>query len=790
LAYKRYEGMEEDTKSLLLAIDDAEANSYGSDEEGDLPDERARNIDAYLGRNQPPAPEGRSQVVDRSVYETVQWIKPSLAAIFANGDDVVSISPAGPDDEQGAKQEGEYLNHVVLSRNNWFDIFDTASSDALITKAGYLYPYREKRKQVEYERYEKQTEESLALILQDGAEVLEATEYPDPDYQPQPMMQPGPDGQPMPVMDETGQPVMAPPPMLYDVKVRRTKEETKFCIQVLPPERCKVSKTCSTVSVRESDYFEYWDHVTLSDLREMGYDVPDDLASGNEDTDTEEDQARDQYAENDARESNSADPASRKVVCRWIWIKHDHDGDGIAEKQHVVRVGDRILFREEETCTPVAAICPDPLPHRHVGLCPADATLEIQRQKTAILRQGLDNLYLSNNSRTFANVGKVNLDDLLTSRPGGIVRGKAGAVYGQDIMPIQVPFIFPQAMEGLAYMDTVRDMRAGVNRNFTGLTEDALGANQSGVAINQLSTMAAQRVVQIARHFASGITECFAIMHEVILKSGHKDDVVKLRGQWVTVNPSTWRKRNDFKISVGYAAGNKDALVGRLSMLLAQQLQALQLGLPIVKPENIYATSLELTKASDMSSPERFWTDPANVPPPPPPQPDPTLVAIEQLKAQSAERIKAADIQSQEKIKAAEIDMDKYKVDTDANVKLTLASHQAQHAERMETHKGNVQAGLKQIEGRQTAQLKEREMQLKNAPSLEMAGQVQQLAGKLEDAITSLQGALQTILTAKRTIRRGKDGRAEGVDIVGPDGALIAQQAIQRGPDGRIAGSA
>ena len=98
--------------------------------------------------------------------------------------------------------------------------------------------------------------------------------------------------------------------------------------------------------------------------------------------------------------------------------------------------------------------------------------------------------------------------------------------------------------------------------------------------------------------------------------------------------------------------------------------------------------------------------------------------------------------------------------------------------------------GLKQIEGQQAAGLKEHEIRLKQQPAIEMAGQVQQLAGKLEEAITSLQGALQTVLTAKRTIRRGKNGQAEGVDIVGPDGSVIASQKVQRGPDGRINGSA
>lgn len=773
----------EDFTSLIGAIDAAEANAYGSDEDGDLSTERAGNIDAYLGKNTEPAPDGRSQVVDRSVYETVQWIKPSLARIFANGDDVVEIPPVGPEDEAGAKQEAEFLNYVVLQRNNWFEIFDTACSDALLTKAGYLYPYREKRRQVELEKYERQTDQGVALILQDGGEIVELESSPDPDYQPpppQPMMQQGPQG-PMPMMDPmTGQPAMqpAPPaPMLHTLTVRRTREEQKYCILVLPPERCKISKTCTTVQVRDADYFEYFDFPTLSELREMGYDVPDDIETTTEDSDTEEDTARDQYSENAWATDSQTDPASKRVRCRWIWIKHDHDQDGIAERQWVVRVGNNILHREEVNRTPIATLCPDPLPHRHVGLCPADTVLEIQRQKTAILRQGLDNLYLSNNPRTFATQN-INLDDLLVSRPGGIVRGKAGAQFGIDVAPLAVPFVFPQAMEGLAYMDTVRDMRAGVNRNFTGLNEEALGANQSGVAINQLSTMAAQRVEQIARHFSAGISECFSILHEIILKSGHKPEVVKLRGQWVDVNPAEWRRRSDFKISVGYAAGNKDAMVSRLMMIAAQQLQAVQLGLPIVQPRNMYETNIELAKAADMSTPERFFTDPSTIPPQGPPQPDPTVMAVEQLKAQTTEKVKAAEIQSTEKVKAAELDMDKYKTDTDANVKLALANHQAEHAKEIEGVKGHVQANLKQIEGHQSVQMEEHRARL-NPKLVEASSKAKQtdtvtelitaLARAQAEQSQSFQQALEKMLAAlsapKRIVRDGA-GRAIGTESV------------------------
>jgi hypothetical protein len=780
-----------DYEKLLNAIDAAEETSYGSDTDSELSKERALAIDYYLGKNIEAAPEGRSQVVDRSVYETVQWIQPSLCRIFANGDDVVELPPLGPDDEEAAKQEAAYLNYIILQKNNWFEIFNTASKDAMLTKAGYLCVNREKRTQIELEKYERQTAEAVAIIMQDKPEVVSIEEYPDEEAQPQ-------------IDPMTGQPL--PPAMLYDLEIRRTKEDTVYTIEVLPPENCKISKRCKTVQLTDCPYFEYFDYCTISELREMGLDVKDDI-EGDEEDDTEEDSARDLYGEEIADDSNPVDPAQRRVKTRWIWIKYDYDEDGKSELQYVIRVGQEVLHREEITRIPVAVICPDPLPHRHVGLSVADTVMDIQQTKTAILRQGLDNLYLSNNPRQFADPSLVNLDDMLVSRPGGIVRTRNGAIFGQHFGAYPIPFVFPQAMEGMEYMDQIRENRTGTNRYFTGIDQNAM--NKTATGIQQLSTMAAQRVEQIARTYSPGLEALFSILHEMVLKGGHRSDVVKLRGKWVEVNPATWRKRMDFRISVGYAAGNKDAMVSRLMLIAQLQEKAAMGGAPIVQPQNLYETAIEITKASDFAAPERFWTDPANAPPPQPPQPDPTVVAVEQLKAQNEQTIKSAEIQSSERETAAKLEMEKYKVDKDAEVTLTVEQMKAQHAAEVEqirarnsadieNVKASNQIGIEQIKGQQAQTLERAKSQtsirLAKAKGVEVQPEADDEVTKAEadeikQAVQHLAQVVNSALTARRSIRRGKDGRAEGVDILGEDGSVLHSQSIVRGPDGRVLGA-
>jgi len=718
-----------DNEALIRAIDQAEEFSYSSDDNSQLANDRAKAIDYYMGTNTDPAPEGRSQVVDRTVFETIQWILPSLVDIFANGDDVISLAPVSKEDEQPAKQEAQYLNFVALKKTPWFQTCIDWFVDAMLTRNAYVYVYRDYKRSVEIERYERQTKAGIQILTtgpngkpNPDVEIIAVKEYPDPDGGMEPLL--GPDGQPQmqpaPIPPELQQQIaqaqasgqqLPPPPMvpvmvqamLYDITIRRTEKEGRYCIDVLPPERCKVSHRTPNFKLTECPYFEYYDYKTISDLRAMGFDVADDIGSRDDDDDlTLEAYARNRFMEN-VGDDEPQDPAMRRVKVRTIWIQHDFDQDGIAELQRVIRVGREILDREEVGRIHVASLVPITLPHRHIGLSIADITADIQDIKRAILRGGLDNLYLANNARVGVT-NKVNLDDVLISRPGQPVRVDTDAPDAQGhIFPLTTPFIFPQAIEALEYMGSVNENRSGVNRNFSGLDNNSLAPNQSGVAINQLTTMAAQRVKLIARIIGDGMKDLFSILHEVILKSGHKREVVQIRGQWVEVDPATWRKRTDFDVTVGYAAGNKDAMVQRLLLIAAKQVEALQLGIPIVTPENYYETQVEIAKASDFTTPNRFWTDPQKMPPKPPPPPDPLIVQAQikaqadtqkhQLDAQQSQ----AELQQKEMQSQREIALQKYIADQRAQVELLVHQAETAHQQFLEKLKGDHAAGLAAI---------------------------------------------------------------------------------------------
>ncbi len=709
-------------KKLNAAIDAAEQTALGSNKSADLPRERALAIDAYGGKNIEPAPEGRSQVVDWTVFETIQWILPSLTRIFAGGDNIVEFAPEGPEDEEGAAQESDFLNYLVTQKNNWFLTVLTWFQDALLTKNAYCLAFMEEIIKTETETYVGQTEEGLALLLQDEVEVIEGQNYPGPE---------GP---------------------LYDVTVRRQKPTKRLQFKVLPPERVLVGEDTPDFTTENCNYFEYWESIPVSDLRAQGFDVPDDI-SDDMDFNSEESESRDKFQDTNP-ENDSPDPSMRLVKARTVWIRFDYDEDGIAELQKVIRVGRTILSREDATRIPVASIVPFLNTHRHIGNSVADLTFDLQRIKTALLRGGLDSVYLSMNPRHVVS-NKVNLDDMLVSRSGGVVRLEQGALPSDGhVLPLQTEFTLPQTLEGLRHMDTVIESRVGVNRIFQGIDEGQLNDHDR---IGQLSTMAAQRVEQIARIFSNGVSYLFAVAHELIIKSGHHTEVAKLRGQWVQIDPTQWRTGRDMRVVAPFAAGNKDTLVARLLTISQLQEKALAGGLPIVDASDAYNTAIELTKASDFPAPDKFWTDPKTIPPKEP-EPDYTLMAleVENKKADNQALDTQVDAEVKKLIAKLSAEIDKYRADLQAETQLILAQIKAGGSVDLEKIKADLKLNPIQTEGQNIS-----------VASAFEAGQKanEQMAEALSSTLSELTKAVETI-GAPRELVRDKSGKPTGSRIV------------------------
>lgn len=670
------------SKSLVAAIEKQEGLAVAR---GDLTEERAEAIDHYLGRAYGDEQEGRSSVVMRDVADTIEWIKPSLMKVFCSGDEVVRFDAVGPEDEQQAQQETDYTNHVVMQKNNGFLVFHDWFHDALLQKNGYVMAQHVTEKKPAKERYEKLSDDELALLLQgDEVEVLEHTEYPDPIASA---------AYSMPLQAAPG---VQPPsvPMYHDVVVRCIKEYDCTKLMNIAPERVLVAGDWPNVNLEGCPFVQVIDYPTISHLRQMGYEVDDNINDTAQYNDDQWTQRRDDQGDDESVEDIEADPATRRVKTRYTWIQYDKDGDGIAELMRVVIVGTTILEEEEEDYIPVACLTPIRQPHEHFGLSIDDIVSDLQRIRTTLMRGYLDNMYLANNGRYAIDANIVNLDDMLVTRPGGVVRTN-GSVAGA-IMPLIHPQDGNSILQAVEMIDNVRENRTGVTKYNQGLDANSLNKTASG--ITQIMTAAQQRIELIARIFAeTGVKALMLIVHAMTIKHGRKQEVIKLRNQWVPVDPRNWKSRRDVTVSVGLGTGNKDQMLQHLLMILQAQQQAIQIG--VASPQNIYNALVKLTQNAGFKNAEEFWTDPAKAPPqqqgPSPEQVKAqTEMQKEQMKqqgdaqktmfeAQQDEKRMAFEAQEKERDRQHQLQVEQLREAT----KIMLAREGHEHSSRLETSK-------------------------------------------------------------------------------------------------------
>jgi hypothetical protein len=359
----------------------------------------------------------------------------------------------------------------------------------------------------------------------------------------------------------------------------------------------------------------------------------------------------------------------------------DYEGDGKAGLYQVTSGGSQgdILTRDGKPDIrpideiPFAAMTPVIVTHRFFGRSIADLVMDIQRIKTALLRSMLDNAYLANNPRVevaeqFAS--PETLDDLLVSRPGGIVRTRQpGGLNWQ-----QVPSIAAQVFPIMEYMDATREFRTGVTRQGQGIDANSL-LNQSATAVNQVFTAAQARMRLIARIFAeTGIRDLFRLVHATIRKHGDQAQTFRLRNQWATVDPREWKTRNDMTVHVGLGTGGKSEQLAHIMSIIGLQREALVAGKSnLVTDQNLYNAARQATRLVGLPNVDQFFTDPTTQPAPPA-RPDPEMIKAQAHAAQSQQQMQltAARQQTDTQHEAARMQAD-----------AALAQQKFEHQQRM-----------------------------------------------------------------------------------------------------------
>lgn len=624
---------------LIAHIELLEAQS-GSVYAGTTANEQATAMDYYLQRPFGTEEEGRSQVVSSDVWDVVEGLTPLVLKPFVSSDDVVRFSPEGPEDEDAAEQESDYINYVVTQKNDIFETLVNWVKTGLLQKNGVVKYWWEKSTRTTIERYEGVSDDVYASLLEDDSiKVIEHTENQgEPEIDPQ-------TGQPA-VDPQTGQPM--PGEITHDVVLRVSVPHGEPKYQVIPPEEFLVSKDATSSNPKSARFVEHRCRMTISDIREMGYDVDDDISDTGETEDitsTPQYIARRQFDDGLRMDMEGNDPSSREVMHRDIYVRVDFDGDGVAELRNICMVGRTVLKNEEAEEVPFCGWTPYPQPFKFDGRCPADETVEIQLIKSTVLRQTMDNIYTINNNRQFVS-DKVDIDDLLDNQIGGIVRVR-GDVVGNHVMASPVTPIGAITMPMVEYFDSAKENRTGFTRYNQGTDSNSLNKTATGVRI--IAEAGNERVGLVSRCFAEqGLKPLMLGIHGLCRRHGEKKEVLKLRGKWVEVDPRGWRTRYDMSVSVGLGTADKQMQMQAAQMLLDKQVEMVQLpgGGSLVTPKNMFEAGAKLAQALGEKNPGKYFTEPPDHPPAPP---DPTENPEVMFKVkESKQKDRELDIKQQE----------------------------------------------------------------------------------------------------------------------------------------------
>ena len=588
--------------------------------------------------------EGRSQYVDSTVQDTIEWIKPSLMRVFASGDEMVKFNPHGPEDVAMAQQATDYVNYVFTKDNPGWEILYSWFTDALLSKNGIVKVWWDDYEEEEREEYQGLDDIGLqALLMEPNVEVVEHSEY-DNDY---------------------GQ-------IEHDIVIKRKSYNGKIKIENVPPSEFLISREAKTI--QDARFVCHRVEKTLSELREMYPDQdldPEALGGSDADMTAFSAERLERYAfDKSARYwegwggEEYGEDGLRRYWLHESFLRTDYDGDGITELRKVCTVGSAVLQNEAIDEIPFVSITPVKIPHKFFGLSMADLVMDLQLMKSSLMRNLMDNMYNQNYGRYAVLEGAANLDDLLTQRPGGVVRVKSP----NAVMPLSTPPLEPYSFQMLEYLDSVRESRAGVSRMSQGLNENALTSHTTATAVNAVMGAAQSRVELVARNFAeTGVKDLMIHIYKLLYKNQDKERVIKLRNEWVPVRPDVWKDNYDCTVSVGLGSGNKDQQMMHLSQMLNFAAQAMSGGLRIVNEQNMYNLGSALVKAMGFQNVNDFLTDPSQIPPEQPqgPTPEQQTEMMEAQVKQEELKIKAAEMQ----LKAQKIQQEYEKIAVDANLK-------------------------------------------------------------------------------------------------------------------------
>ena len=613
-----------------------------------LSPDRAKATEYYLSREFGDEETGRSQYVDSTLRDTVNAILPSLLKIFFSSERVVEFVPRQPEDEPFSEQATEYIRWLFAQKNRGYMILHSAFKDALIKGNAFLKVFHQEVEDVTTHQYTGLDDDTLASLMSDPDIEISAI-----------------DSQPIEV---AGADVpMEELPMIHDVSIQKRTSEGQIKIENLPPEEFLFNRRNKGLTDPSCDFVCHRRIMTLSELQAMGYDTEDleEYAGKGNYFDNQEEFVSRRPEIQSGEGSEQVETAGKRVLYSEIYTKIDFDQDGFQEWRRVCLIGeegDHLLMNEPCDGHPFIALTPFPEPHDPLGsLSMWHMLRDIQRVKSNILRSMLDSLSLSVHPRISFIDGECSVSDLMNNSVGALIRMRSP----NAVQPLNIPYVGQQAEGVLGYFDTIREERTGITRAAAGLDPEVLQSS-TRQAVNQTITQSQEKITLIARTLAeAGIKDLFKTLLKLVVTHQDQPTVLRLRNQWVPMQPQSWDSMMDVEVNVGLGAGDEAHKFNMLTTISQKQEEILQRvgpDNPLVDISQLYNTYSKLAELAGYKDPSQFFKDPRLEPPKPPKPPEPSP---EELLAE----VQKQEIQARMQVEAAKLALATDQAQTDAALK-------------------------------------------------------------------------------------------------------------------------
>lgn len=574
------DGMDDEYAIISSAI--REAVQFVEEE---LAPDRVKATEMYHGKPLGNEVAGRSQARMTEVRDGILGALPGIIRVLHGPEHAVEYVPKRGDAVAQAEQATDYARFVFEEDNSGLSVTHSVLKDGLLKKVGIVKWGMDDAPETESRRYANLTADDLMVLAEEWEDLRIVAER---------------DG-------------------MYVAEVMRKVPGGRIWVRAVPPDDFFWNREAR--SLEEARLVGFRDRLTHTELLALGVTQEQiDEHGGATPPVTMEEQTRRSVVGIAYGEDPEMGEANRRHTYCEVYFR------GPTGLRKYCTLGDHYAVIRDVPATrvPCAVFSPDPEPHAMLGGSYYDRLKDLEIINSALLRGFFDSLSVSLFPRPVYVDGQVSVADILNTGINTPIRARMPGMVTFET----IPFTGDKVLPALQMTRDMVERRTGNKDGAMSMDMDALQSTDKGAV--DAALLAAQGPTElIARFYAEQVLKpLFKGLLELMTEPQSRARIVRLRGQYVEVNPVTWDRDMDVAVNVAIGSTNTDRKVMLLEKVAMDQqaiLQEMGPANPVVTLPMWFNTKRQALKLAGIKDAENYYVPlPPDWKPEPPPPPEPT----------------------------------------------------------------------------------------------------------------------------------------------------------------------